>query len=473
MEIKKLKKIQKNKGSLTLLAIGFSAVLIMVFSSLTGFIFSENKLNLSKSYREKSIQIAEAGLDYYKWFLSHYPLDFQDGTGESGPYEHEYSDPENSTIGKFSLEVVGNTRCGEVYSVDITSTGSVYSSPSIKRSVYGRYSRPSVAEYFYIINSNVWAGSTRNIKGKYHSNGGIRMDGENQSIVSSGVSSWTCTNSFGCSPDETVDGVFGSGSGSTLWKFPVTPVDFNGITLDLVNMKNISQTNGLYLSPSGKKGYHLILKNDGTVDVYKVTRTRGVKGYSSEEGWQYEYNIIRSESFVNNYELPSSCGLVFVEDFVWLEGTVKNKVTIASADLISANKDTDIYLVNNLDYTTEDGSDGLTAIAENSILIPLNSPDNMKLSGIFIAQKGKFGRNHYYEWYLPWSYWDYVKRNSLEITGTIVSNGRVGTSWSCGGSYCSGYASRINSYDRKQSIDPPPLTPFTDSSYRFIEWREE
>ena len=69
--------------------------------------------------------------------------------------------------------------------------------------------------------------------------------------------------------------------------------------------------------------------------------------------------------------------------------------------------------------------------------------------------------------------WSYVKRNSLEITGTIVSNGRVGTSWSCGGVFCSGYETRINSYDRKQAVDPPPLTPFVDSEYRFIEWREE
>ncbi|MBU4480010.1 hypothetical protein KKG48_01015 [Patescibacteria group bacterium] len=460
------------KGSMVLFALVFSGIFIMIFYSLAGFIFVQNKLSFSKENRGVAMQISEAGLDYYKWFLSHYPEDFQDGTGVAGPYEHEYLDPEGGAIGKFSLDIGGNTSCGEVYSVDIESTGWTYKNPDSKRVVYGKYARPSVAEYSYIINSDVWAGADRNIKGRYHSNGGIRMDGVNQSTVSSSVSEWTCTSSFGCSPATTVDGVFGSGPGFVLWEFPVVPIDFNNITLDLVNMKNIAQTIGVYLAPSGYEGYHIVLKNDRSFDVYEVTGTISIKSYSTEDGWGHDRYIISHENFVSNYALPVDCGLVFAEDRVWLDGVVSGKVTVASANLIDANQDTDIILSGNITYTTTDGTDGLTAVAEHSVLIPLNSPDDMYLSGIFIAQTGWFGRNYYRISDLPLTYQTYAKRNLLEMTGTIVSNGRVGTSWNCSGVYCSGYALRNNFYDRKQAINPPPLTPFSDGEYRFIEWRE-
>jgi len=95
----------------------------------------------------------------------------------------------------------------------------------------------------------------------------------------------------------------------------------------------------------------------------------------------------------------------------------------------------------------------------------------MSLRGIFIAQNGHFGRNYYTYGYPSYGHSN-AKRNTLNINGTIVSNGRVGTKWTCGGSYCSGYASRVNSYDRKLATDPPPLTPFVSNEYKFIEWRE-
>jgi len=112
----------------------------------------------------------------------------------------------------------------------------------------------------------------------------------------------------------------------------------------------------------------------------------------------------------------------------------------------------------------------------------------MELNGIFVAQTGHFGRNHYstshlpsecVAWYLWWCYsWDtlfseYIKRDTLTMIGTIVSSGRVGTKWTSSGVYISGFNTRYNAYDRGLVIDPPPLTPETSDTYQFIEWREE
>jgi hypothetical protein len=470
----------KSSGYITILVLVFAAVFITITSSLAGFIFVQKKLQLTKENREKAIQVAEAGLDYYKWFLSHYPDDLQDGTGVAGPYEHTYSDPEGGDIGAFSLQINGNQVCGSTSSIGITSTGWTNADPTYKRVVFGKYARPSVAEYAYIINSNVWAGSDRVITGRYHSNGGIKMDGNNKSTVSSAVEEWQCSGTFGCSPTQTKPGVFGDGEGSALWEFPVPPIDFEGITVDLSYMKERAQASGIYINPYGgnsdRGGYHLIFKSDGTFDLYRVTSTRYAWSIHIDDiggGWKRDYHTIDREMFMANYAIPSDCSLIFVESKVWLEGVVKGKVTVAAANVSNPNVDPDIIIQGDIDYTVLDGSDGLTAIAERSVLIPLIAPDDLDLRGIFIAQKGYFGRNLYPCWYSP-----YDHRTSLETNGTIVSSGRVGTKWGysgggCGAGQWSGYLSRENSYDRNLATDPPPLTPYTSDDFRFVEWRED
>ncbi len=102
----------------------------------------------------------------------------------------------------------------------------------------------------------------------------------------------------------------------------------------------------------------------------------------------------------------------------------------------------------------------------------------MELNGIFVAQNGRFGRNFYRSNWLPnpsgpLNYRPFYERDSLTINGTIVSNGRVGTSWSSGGVFSSGFRNRVNSFDRNLVDNPPPLVPNTSDVYEFVEWREE
>lgn len=461
---------QLQRGYLTISVIVFSGVFATILGGLIGFIFVQNRSQVVKEHRERAIQIAEGGLDYYKWYLAHYPNDLTNSQGGGlGPLP--YSDPEGGAVGEFELEVNGETFCGVTSAVEIESTGWTNEEPNQTRTVYGKYARPSVAEYSYIINSSVWAGPDRTIRGPYHSNGGVRMDGDNQSTVSSAVEDWICTSSFGCSPNQNVDGVFGGGSSSELWEYPVPQVDFGGITVDLVAMKDLAQDEGLYFSPD-EEGRRLVFQSNGTVSVYTVDDTDWVWGLSTEDGWHRNYHIIDDDDFVGNFDIPDDCPVIFVEDDVWLEGEVDGKVAVASANLIQPNVDTTIILNNNITYTDDDGSSGLTAIAEEDILIPLLSPNNMELRGIFIAQNGHFGRNHYDESDLPWYYDDYVERNNLIMVGTIVSNGRVGTQWTSGGSFSSGYQNRENYYDRDLATAPPPLTPSFNEEFTFVEWLE-
>jgi hypothetical protein len=254
----------------------------------------------------------------------------------------------------------------------------------------------------------------------------------------------------------------------SLFSFPVPPFNFTGLTIDLAQMKTMAQTSGIYLPPSTTtnplgKGYHIKFKNDGTFEAWIITRLSTTSAYSLEEDWHYDAFIISSEYLLGTYSIPSACSAIFVEDNIWPEGTIKGKVTLASANLINPNIDTDTVLIGNIDYTATSGSDGLALISERNILIGPQSPDHMILRGIFTAQNGRFGRNHYVGNF----------KSLLEIYGSVISNGRVGTQWtSGGGQIISGYTNRESYFDSNLIYAPPSFVPYVDPEFKIIDWRE-
>ena len=469
-----MNKFIKQKGALLILVLIFGSIFFVMVSSFMNFVITQTRVQEVKQQQEQAREIAEAGLNYYKWYLAHNPDDVTNGTGLPGPYVMPYDDPELGEIGEFSLSIASSTFCGEISAIDIYSTGRTHENPTLDRTVYGRYARPTVAEYAYIINANVWAGGDRTIIGPYHSNGVIRMDGTNNSTVSSGQENWVCDGSLSCAPTgngSTVDGVFGDGPNNALWNFPTPPINFTGLTVDLSVMRNKAELGGgIYIPPSGDYGYRLDFQSDNTVDVYKVDRTYNYRGYTTQNGTQYERNVIRDDDPYATYSINPSCPLIFVEDKVWLEGDIASKVTIAAADTDTPGINPSMILNDNITYTST--SSGLLAIAENDVLVGLEVPNNMTLNGIFIAQTGRFGRNHYKSWQLPNFLTGYVTRNSLTMHGTVVSNNRVGTKWTNNGTFISGFNTRYNSYDRDLVNNPPPLAPKTSDDFKFVEWRE-
>ncbi len=460
-----------HRGFFVILVLVFSAVFFTLLSSLSGFIFVQKKAQLAKENQEKALHFAEAGLEYYKWFLAHNENDITNGTGLPGPYVHTVPDPEGGTVGSFSLDIDADIFCGAVSSIKIVSTGQTVAAPAYKRTVEATYVQPSVAEFSHIVDANVWAGSDRIINGPYHSNQGVRMDGTHNAKVSSGVESWTCTSSFGCSPASTKNGVFGSGGPQQLWEFPTPGVDFSGISVDLAQLKGFAVSSGVYLPPTGGQGYQVTFRNNGTVDVREVTGTALVWGYSTKNGWQRERSVITNTANVVNYAVPTNCPVVFAEDDIWLDGVVSGKAVIAAANISPQSIEPSIILNGNITYANAQG-DGLTAIAESDILVGLQVPNIMDIRGVFIAQNGHFGRNHYSTSFLPSLYDPFATRAILNTTGSVVSKGRVGTKWTSGGVYVSGFNQRNDSFDQSLSITPPPFTPVTSQNYKLHLWKE-
>lgn len=487
--------MRNERGVTVMLVLAFMGIFLFLLGTILSYVLTQGKYGRALYAREQAVNVAEAGLEYYRWFLARNPNIMTTGAGLVTPASYTVSDPEGSTMGSASVTATLNTSCGRVQSADLVSQGTANINPLYKRTLNARYMRPSVAEYSNIINANVWAGDDRVITGAYHSNGGVRMDGDSNSIVSSALTTWSCTSSFGCSPTQTQPGVFGSGSGSALWKYPSSSFSFAGISTDFPTLQTYATNDGIMLNPtnvrvngvqqggtftsvgaSDQRGFHLVLRADDTVDVYRVTGTIGVDAQRIDNigTWTTDYHIISSETYVGRYTIPSDCRVIFAQSKVWLEGTVGTKITVIAAD--TGTFQPDIVLSRDIVYASGSGSSGLTAIAERSILIPLNSPDAMTVRGVFVAQNGYVGRNYYTttgEHDVPSQYDSYVIQASLTTIGSVISNNRVGTQWSSGGTMVSGYQTRTDTYDRLLAFDPPPFTPSASPDYKLVLWREQ
>ncbi len=478
------------RGYLILVALVFGAIFLMVLGALSSFVLSENRLEILRMGESKAFSIAEAGLEYYQWHLTQFPTDLDNGTGQPGPFTIAYNDPEGGQIGTYTLTIKGNMECNALTSVDITSEGATNDGSGGTATVNARYAEPSVAEYSYIVNSSVWAGADRIIFGPYHSNGGIRMDGTVNSPVTSSLSSWTCTSSFGCSSNTTEPGIFGAGGNQALWNYPTPQVDFSAISANFSSLKSIAQSSGLYFprissgttGESAGEGYHLIFNSNGTVTVYKVTSETDEPSLpidnQSVTTLQDDYTLIATQTLLGTYTIPATCSLIYVEDNAWIEGVIPSEVTVVAANVVTPGITPNIMLPNNITYSNPSGVSGLTAISANDILITPNSPYNMNLNGIFVAQGGAFGRNMYTCSEAP-----YNLEGTLTIHGSTISNDRTGTQWSypgssygCGhssGTQTSGYTTRIDAYDRQLATSPPPFTPVTSTTYQFVNWHQE
>ena len=202
------------------------------------------------------------------------------------------------------------------------------------------------------------------------------------------------------------------------------------------------------------RGYHLVLKPDHTLDVSMVL------DYNTSS---YQIN---SEKPAENYPVPSN-GIIFVENFAWVEGTINgNHLTIAAADLSPNPVYKDIYIEHDILYTDKagndaDGPDILGLIAQNNVSIGLYSDDDLEVDAALLAQRGRVGRN-YYTWPAT-----YVYRNTITVYGSIVTRQRYGFAYTDG----TGYHYRNLYFDNNLIYWPPPFFP-TGDKYQIDLWEE-
>lgn len=456
------------------LVITFAVQILLV--SLMGFITSNIRYSLQIRSREEAFQIAEAAIDHYRWYLAHNVEGkttsqiqaFWDGgtaRGVGAPYEADYSDPVDGVIGRYRVEVTP-PESGSTIAI-VKATGWTYRYPALTRVLQVRLRRPSWSEHAVLANDFMRFGSGTNTYGKIHSNAGIRFDGVAHNIVTSSVCNYndpdhsggnelgvhthvSPTDPLPTCPDAvppTRTDVFQAGR-----SVEVTTVDFNGVLGDLNYMKSESQSgNGVYFTGTGvnNRGTQIELRTDGTF------RARQVRTYSGA------YSITAYNGAWATYTIPDD-GIIFVEDNVWLSGTISDqKVTVVAADLVGGPAPS-VYILNDIRYTNADGRDIIGVIAQNNIEIGWASENDLRIDAALLAQQGRVGREHYTsKGYSPDS------KSVITVNGAIATNLRYGFAWTDG----TGYTTRNIYYDNNLLYYPPPYFP-TGTEYEMDLWEE-
>ena len=463
-------KLTYRQGSVLIQVIIFGSIAVYLLGAFVNWAVLDIKASQQAVDRERALQIAEAGIDYYRWHLAHAPTDFQDGTGTAGPYEHDFADKDGVVIGELALATtppaLGSTL------VTVSSTGRINDNPNLSRTVTVQLGKPSFAKYSWVLNSEfVWFGSSAEVFGPIHSNSGIRFDGLAHNAITSAVASFDDPdhgggNEFGVhTHDSPVDplppatvpsrpDVFEAGR-----QFPVPAADFGGITGDLADMKASAQAGGVYLASSGALGYRINLRTDDTFDVYRVNSTVAACGGAAT--WS-----ISGQTLLQNYPNPAN-GIIFAEDHLWVSGQIASARLMVASGVFPDSPSTRTNIIANSDvlYTNYDGQDVLGFVAQGNFYVGLMSENDLRVDAAIIAQNGAIRRPSYSD----------SSCGSTRSRALFTSYGMLGSNLRPAFAYSSsnGYQSRVYIYDANLLYSPPPSFPLTSDQYITLTWQED
>ena len=471
-------KKDNNKGQILIQVLVFGSIGIFFISSLASWGVLNLRASKQALNREKSIQIAEAGTDYYRWHLAHAPEDYMDGQAVPGPYTHNFQDKNGVNIGQFILDItppiVGSTV------VTVKSTGKINADTNVERSITTQLAKASWAKYAVVANVAMRFGEGTEIFGPVHSNNGIRFDGLAHNVISSSVEKYYDPDHYGSQefgvhthlypqdpyPPELVPtrtDVFEAGR-----QFPVPAVDFDGITMDLADMQIDALANGFHRLSSGALGYHVVLKTNDTFDLYKVngllTPPSGCQNTQDGDDWGTWSVDANNQESLGNFDFPEN-GIMFFEDNIFVDGQIDTaRLTIVAASLPDdSHNRKSITINNNLLYTSYSGTDVIGLIAQKNINIGLMSENNLRIDAALVAQNGRVGRYYYSSDCFP-----YHIRQSLTLWGMIATNQRYGFSYTDD----TGYQIRNLNYDGDLLYNPPSSFPLTSWQYLTLSWEE-
>lgn len=504
-----------------------TAAIFLIFGiALINWSVVAHKNAVIKIKKVQALQIAEAGVNYYKWHLAHDFADYKDGNnwccdsdpgkslatcgGVCGPYEHEYRDNNNNIVGNYSLKVTPPIAGSTIFSVE--STGSVTGgASSVEKKIISRVGKRSLAEYSFLTKSPIWIGLGEATSGPLHSNGGVRFDDTTNSEITSSVVTYDCAAAgHGCASGTMKDGIWGSGGPVSFWNFPVPEIDFGLFTVNLADIKTKAIADGIYFGDNSGvcgdgvcgrigennalcpadcsvscgngvcnggetnitcakdcslEGFRVKFNANATIDVYSVNTLQAPVQFWHYPGWNpAEAEQINNSTLLGNYPMPAN-GLIFIENDVWVDGIVNGKATIGSAIFpIDVNNYAKIRINNNINYTARDGNDSLGLMAQGDVLVPRYAPTNLIIDAMLLSQEG-----HVY--FRP--YRTPIVKDSIEVYGGVITN--LFWTWSYvngSGVVTNGYTNTNTIYNNNLTFAPPPSFP-TSEKIEVLSWKEE
>lgn len=476
--------LKNNKRGLVLLnVLVFGAIAIMIIIALTSWFVVTYKGTKKVVDEEQAFHIAEAGIEYYRWHLAHAPQDFYDGQGSTStqPYIHDFFDKDEQKIGRFELKItppaVGSTL------VVVESKG-ILDSTGASKTIRAELAKPTFAKYAFISNEDIRLGEGTEVFGMIHSNEGVRFDGLAHNLVTSaqtsyddpdhsGQKEWGVHTHVGLvdplppTPLPERFDVFQSGR-----EVGVPAIDFDGLTATMANLKAKAQSGGRYHGSSGKSGYNVVLKIDGTYSLYRVDSLISPHNSCNNALGQQDWGSwsINKRTLIGTYQMPEN-GVLFLEDHTWIEGKIKDeKLTIAVARFPEApGQYRNIIINKDVLYTKKDGSDVLGLIAQGDINVGMISDDDLEIDAAMISKNGRIGRYYYRgAWSNKPGCSPYDSRDTIDVYGMIGTNNRYGFAYTDN----TGYENRNVVYDANLLYGAPPEFPLTADQYEIISWEE-
>lgn len=441
----KMKATPQNPSGFIMLTVLIMALILSALGMIGAqLLISNERFGQYETRSARALNVAEAGVNYYLWHMSHNPADYKDGgttpaTAPYGPYVHNYYDNDGGLLGTYTLWITPPASGSTI--ATIKSIGQV---PNFSgtRTILAQLGQPSFSNYIFLSDVELRFSSTATTTGPVHSNVGVEFNGTNNGPVTSAQS--TYTNGSGTHP-----GVWGSGGPTSQWQYPVLGVNFNQITVNLSNLQTLAQANGIYLNASGGIGWNVRLRADGTLDVYRVN-SENSSGINT--------------TFIQNRAAPVN-GVLFSRENMWVSGTGwPGRITMAAARLPdNASQRRTIKITGNLTYAAQDGSAAIGLVAQADVFIPRYAPSTMNVDAALLAQFGSVG-------------YDTANggvKTTFTLYGAIAqSQNQYGFKVVGCGSYCSGYPTTIYNFDSHLIYAPPPEYP-TTGNYSVLNWREQ
>lgn len=447
----KLRRRQLDDNGIVLVAVlGFIVVILILSGALLTMINTNFSTVNNNVKSQQAFNIAEAGINYYLWHLSHNGTDYQDGnTGGTpdpnlgyGPYTHNYVDSDAKSKGTFKLYI--KPQGGGSTIVTVRSIGQVNSDNNI-RTIVAQIGAASFASYGVVSDSSLWFGANETASGPVHSNQGIRLDGPNTDAATSANTTYVPSGSIG-GDGNSHPGVWCNSSvispvncntrNKTTWQYPVPSVNFASVTSSLCTMKKVAladnastaslanQTNacstalpttrtssylpqicttgsGSSCSYSATRGYLIKLNPNGTYDLLRVNSENDrLRPYTSALG---------TTTLGTGISLPPS-GVIYAEDNVWIlsNPTFHGRVSVAAGRLAQSTINAEVVLAGPLAYTSKTAGDAIGIVSESSIFMapyapfaipgvtwPSNAAFNFEIDGALLAQSNNvtYGEN--------------------------------------------------------------------------------
>ncbi|MFC1644925.1 hypothetical protein ACFL08_02775 [Patescibacteria group bacterium] len=440
-------KNNKKKGSVLIFVFMIVSVAAILFSGLVRYVVSQINYSEHISTRESSLNVADAGVEFYRWYLSHQTegmqiqevYDFWESTdpypyGVDIPYTADYRG-----IGRFNITVTPPEEGSTIATIE--STGWMYDRPNVQRVIQARLRLASWSEYVLLANSDLYIDDGEEINGSVHSNGGVRFDGVAHNVVTSAVTSY-----YDSVVGETKDGVwtswtdeYNTNMSSSVFllgkRFPVPEKDFDTVVTSFSQIFEAAQELDLDFDRS-TKAHQIVLKGD-VIDVNRVLNEK--KGV-----------VTKTQSVKSDFPLPDVAA-IYVDKNIWVEGYLSEgkKLVIAANNPSAVHGN--IYISDDITYN--DYSDGtvLGLIAKNNIEVVEGSSNNLRIDAALLAQIGYVGRADYSD-----------SKSSITVYGAIATNQGYGFS---------GYSSRNIIYDNSLIYTPPPYFPI-EGIYKIDNWKE-